>query len=79
MLVTHPYVDEVHVEEERLSDGTTNRILVVQSNRKKPDFLTNQNDNDQSMNELVRQLRSLDRLAKHGFADFKRVEIRDMH
>ena len=29
------------------------------------------------MDELVRQLKSLDRLAKHGFADFKRIEIRE--
>ena len=77
MLVTHPYVKNVHFEEARLADGTIDRVLVIQSTKPKPDFLSNENDND--MNELVRQLQSLDRLAKHGFADFKRIEIREIH
>ena len=37
--------------------------------------MNEKNDND--MQELMRQLQSLDTLAKHGFADFKRVEIRE--
>ena len=77
MLVTHPYVDNVHLEESRLADGTIDRVLVVQSKKKRPDFLSAENDNQ--MNELIRQLQSLDRLAKHGFADFKRVEIRELN
>jgi len=75
MLVTHPYVENVHLEEARLADGSIDRVLVVQSKKKKPAFLRNRNDNQ--MDELVRQLKSLDRLAKHGFADFKRIEIRE--
>jgi hypothetical protein len=75
MLVTHPYVNKVHVEEARLADGTLDRVLVVQSKKKRPDFLNAENDND--MEELLRQLQSLNTLARHGFADFKRVEIRE--
>lgn len=75
MLVTHPYVQNVHVEEARLADGTLDRVLVVQSRKRRPDFMNEKNDND--MQELMRQLQSLDTLAKHGFADFKRVEIRE--
>lgn len=75
MLVTHPYVKNVHVEEARLPDGTLDRVLVVQSKKRRPDFLNANNDNE--MAELMRQLQSLDTLAKHGFADFKRVEIRE--
>ena len=33
MLVTHPYVKNVHVEEARLADGTLDRVLVVQSKK----------------------------------------------
>ena len=77
MLVTHPYVKNVHVEEARLADGTLDRVLVVQSQKRRPDFLNANNDND--MEELLRQLQSLDTLAKHGFADFKRVEIREIN
>jgi len=76
MLVTHPYVQDVHLEEARLADGTMDRVLVVQSKKKRPDFLSAKNDNQ--MDELLRQLQSLDSLAKHGFADFKRIEIREM-
>lgn len=76
MLVTHPYVKNVHVEEALLADGSVDRVLVVQSNREKPDFLAA--DNDNRMIELLSQLESLDRLARHGFADFKRVEIREL-
>ena len=76
MLVTHPYVKDVHVEEARLADGTLDRVLVVKSQKRRPDFLNANNDND--MEELLRQLQSLDTLAKHGFADFKRVEIREI-
>lgn len=76
MLVTHPYVEDVHLEEARLADGTMDRVLVIQSKKKKPSFLSN--DNDNQMDELLRQLQSLDSLAKHGFADFKRIEIREM-
>ena len=76
MLVTHPYVENVHLEEARLADGTIDRVLVVNSKKKRPEFLSANNDNQ--MNELVRQLQSLDSLAKHGFADFKRVEIREI-
>jgi hypothetical protein len=76
MLVTHPYVKDVHLEEARLADGTIDRVLVVRSRKKRPDFLAGQNDNE--MNELLRQLQSLDSLAKHGFADFKRIEVREM-
>ena len=75
MLITHPYISDMHVEEARLPDGTYDRVLVVRANKKRPEFLSAGNDN--SMNELMRQLQSLDTLAKHGFADFKRVEIRD--
>lgn len=75
MLITHPYIKDMHIEEARLADGTLDRVLVVRSLKKKPDFLSPENDNN--MNELLRQLQSLDTLAKHGFADFKRVEIRD--
>ena len=75
MLVTHPYVKDVHVEEARLADGTLDRVLVVQSKKRRLDFMNAENDND--MEELLRQLQSLDTLAKHGFADFKRVEIRE--
>jgi hypothetical protein len=75
MLITHPYIGDMHVEETRMSDGTIDRVLVVKSKVKKPTFLNAQNDN--SMAELTRQLESLDTLAKNGFADFKRVEIRD--
>lgn len=75
MLVTHPYVDDVHLEEARLADGTMDRVLVVQSKKKRPEFLSAKNDN--KMDELLRQLQSLDSLAKHGFADFKRIEIRE--
>ena len=75
MLVTHPYVQNVHVAEARLADGTLVRVLVVQSRKRGPDFMNEKNDND--MQELMRQLQSLDTLAKHGFADFKRVEIRE--
>ena len=75
MLVTHPYVKDVHVEEARLADGTLDRLLVVQSKKRRLDFMNAENDND--MEELLRQLQSLDTLAKHGFADFKRVEIRE--
>tara|TARA_B100001750_G_scaffold246485_2_gene268987 strand:- start:1812 stop:2045 length:234 start_codon:yes stop_codon:yes gene_type:complete len=77
MLVTHPYVKNVHVEEARLADGTLDRVLVVQSKKRRPEFLNGHNDND--MQELLRQLQSLDTLAKHGFADFKRVEIREIN
>jgi hypothetical protein len=76
MLITHPYVEGVHLEESRLADGTIDRVLVVKSKKKKPDFLSAHNDND--MDDLVNQLRSLDNLAKYGFADFKRVEIREI-
>ena len=76
MLVAHPYVKDTHLEESRLPDGTIDRVLVVQSTKKKPDFLRNQNDNE--MDELIRQLKSLDYLAKHGFADFKRIELREI-
>ncbi len=76
MLVTHPYVEDVHLEEARMADGSMDRVLVIQSKKKKPDFLSAKNDNQ--MDELVRQLQSLDRLATHGFADFKRVEIREI-
>jgi len=75
MLVTHPYVEDVHLEEARQADGTMDRVLVVNSNKRKPDFLSAKNDNQ--MDELLRQLQSLDSLAKHGFADFKRIEIRE--
>lgn len=75
MLVTHPYIADVHVEEARLADGSLDRVLIVRSKVKKPDMLLAENDN--AMTELVRQLQSLDTLAKHGFADFHRVEIRD--
>lgn len=75
MLITHPYIGKVHVEELRLPDGTVDRVLVVESKINKPQMIESQNDN--KMDELVRQLQSLDTLAKHGFADFQRVEIRD--
>lgn len=65
----------MHVEEARLPDGTYDRVLVVRANKKRPEFLSAGNDN--AMDELLRQLKSLDTLAKHGFADFQRVEIRD--
>lgn len=77
MLVTHPYVKDVHLEEARMPDGSIDRVLVVKSTKRKPDFLQNHNDND--MDELIRQLKSLDHLAKHGFADFKRIELRETH
>lgn len=77
MLVTHPYVQNVHVEEARLADGTLDRVLVVESKKDKPSFLNARNDN--KMDELVRQLQSLDTLAKNGFADFHRIEIRETH
>ena len=77
MLVTHPQVQNVHVEEARLADGTIDRVLIVESKKDKPSFLNAYNDN--KMDELVRQLQSLDTLAKNGFADFKRVEIRETH
>jgi len=76
MLVTHPYVEDVHLEEARMADGTIDRVLVVNSIKKRPDFISAENDNQ--MDELIRQLQSLDSLAKHGFADFKRVEIREI-
>lgn len=75
MLITHPYISDMHVEEARMSDGTYDRVLVVRANKKRPEFLSTGNDN--AMDELLRQLQSLDTLAKHGFADFKRVEIRE--
>ena len=75
MLVTHPYIDGTHIEEAHLADGTIDRVLVVKSKTNRPNFLDAQNDNE--FNELMRQLQSLDTLAKNGFADFKRVEIRD--
>lgn len=75
MLITHPYIADMHVEEARMPDGTLDRVLVVRANKKRADFLSAENDN--TVNELTRQLQSLDTLAKHGFADFKRVEIRD--
>jgi ABC-type molybdenum transport system ATPase subunit/photorepair protein PhrA len=76
MLVTHPYIKDMRVEETKLSDGRIDRVLVVRSKIKKPSFLSAQNDN--SFAELARQLRSLDTLAKNGFADFNRVEIRNL-
>lgn len=76
MLVTHPYVKDTYLEESRLPDGTIDRVLVVQSIKKKPAFLHNHNDNE--MDSLIRQLKSLDHLAKHGFADFKRIELREI-
>jgi len=76
MLVTHPYVKNVHIEEERLADGSLDRVLIVQSQKNKPGFLNGNNDNQ--MNDLLRQLQSLDTLAKNGFADFKRIEIREI-
>ena len=76
MLVTHPYVDSAHVEEARMPDGTFDRILVVRSKMKRPKLDA---DNDNSMTELLRQLQSLDTLARNGFADFTRIEIRDTH
>lgn len=76
MLITHPYIGDMHVEESRLADGTIDRVLVVKSKIKKPAFLDARNDN--SVAELTRQLQSLDTLAKNGFADFHRVEIRDL-
>jgi len=76
MLITHPYIGDMHVEEARLADGTIDRVLVVKSKVKKPAFLEAENDN--GMMELTRQLQSLDTLAKNGFADFNRVEIRDL-
>jgi hypothetical protein len=78
MLVTHPYVKNVHIEEARLADGSIDRVLVVQSKKNRHGFLNARNDNDGEMDELIRQLQSLDTLAKNGFADFGRVEIRDM-
>jgi hypothetical protein len=33
MLVTHPYVKNVHIEEARLADGSIDRVLVVQSKK----------------------------------------------
>jgi len=77
MLLTHPYVKGVHLEEARLPDGTIDRVLIVESKKDRPGFLNARNDNQ--MDELVRQLQSLDTLAKNGFADFKRVEIRQLH
>lgn len=74
MLMTHPYIEDMRVEESRLADGRIDRVLVVHSRVKKPSFLNAQNDN--SFAELARQLQSLDTLAKNGFADFNRVEIR---
>ena len=78
MLVTHPYVKDIHIEEARLADGTIDRVLVIHSKVKKPNFLSNKNDNDKEMEDFARQIQSLDKLAKHGFADFKRVEIREI-
>lgn len=75
MLITHPYIGKVHVEELRLPDGTIDRVLIVESKIRKPQMVESQNDN--KMDELVRQLQSLDTLARHGFTDFQRIEIRD--
>jgi len=75
MLVSHPYIDDIHIEEARLADGTIDRVLIVKSKKDRPDFLNANNDN--GIDELVRQLQSLDTLAKNGFADFRRVEIRN--
>lgn len=75
MLITHPFIGDMHVEEARMADGSIDRVLVVRSKLKKPAFLEARNDNE--MAELTRQLQSLDTLAKNGFADFHRVEIRD--
>ena len=75
MLIAHPYISDMRIEEARLADGSLDRVLVVRSNRKRPEFM--QVGNDNSMDELLRQLQSLDTLAKHGFTDFKRVELRE--
>ena len=75
MLVTHPYVKDVNLEEIREKDGTIDKVLVIKSKVKRPAFLNNNNDNE--LDELARQIQSLDTLAKHGFADFKRIEVRE--
>lgn len=75
MLIAHPYISDMHIEEGRLPGGSLDRVLVVRSRKKRPELLDSTNDNN--MHELLRQLQSLDTLARHGFADFKRVEIRD--
>ena len=77
MLVTHPYVQNVHFEENKQADGTIDRVLVVESKTQRKSFINRNHDNDNKMDELLRQLQSLDTLAKHGFADFQRVEIRE--
>jgi hypothetical protein len=76
MLVTHPYVKNVHVEELRTADGNLDRVLVVQSKKEKSWFSRSNNDNQ--MDDLMKQLQSLDTLAKNGFADFHRVGIREV-